>query len=156
MGKSDSVSCSSSGPASPAEVPSASDFADYLERALAGLKILVVEDSPDNQILFSRFLSASSAIVEIACNGEEGLQLQGTQEFDLIVMDICMPVLDGYEATKQIRRRGYQGPIIALTANALPEEPARCFAAGCSQFLTKPIDRMTLVAAIVTAHRRNL
>jgi signal transduction histidine kinase/CheY-like chemotaxis protein len=111
-------------------------------------RILVVEDGPDNQRLISHHLGKAGAAVEIAETGAEGLAraLDAQREgFDLIVMDMQMPEMDGYEASRRLRAAGWTRPIIALTAHAMQGDRERCLAAGCSDFLTKPIDRQVLV-----------
>ncbi len=95
---------------------------------LAGKKILVVEDSPDNQLLIERYLSNSKA-----------------QSFDLILMDIQMPEMDGYDSLKAIKAYGIKTPVIALTAHALTEERNRARQAGFIDYLTKPITKSTLI-----------
>ena len=88
-----------------------------------------------------------------ADNGQVGLELalaaveEGTP-YRVILMDVQMPVLDGYEATRRLRATGYSGPIIALTAHALPSERQRCLDAGCDAFATKPIERLHLLGTI--------
>lgn len=116
--------------------------------ALEGIKVLLVEDAPINQILISRFLTGAGAEVELAENGAEGMKKALAGDFGVVLMDIQMPEMDGYEATSKLRERGYARPIIALTAHALKEDRDRCFKAGCSDHLTKPIDRTKLIAQI--------
>ena len=116
-------------------------------KPLLGKSFLIIDDSEDNQILFSRFLKSVGAAVRTAANGQMGLEAfldskRLGQLFDGIIMDIRMPIMDGYEATRRLREAGFNGPIIALTAHAVPGEEARCRIAGCSHFLTKPIDRV--------------
>lgn len=118
---------------------------------LKNVKVLVADDSPDNQSLFARMLGIAGAVVEVAENGAEALRMCQTRSYDAIVMDIRMPVMDGYQATLKIREEGYSGPIIALTAHAVPGEEARCRAAGCSHFLTKPVSRRDFIEMLRSA-----
>lgn len=121
---------------------------------LDGLTILLVDDSFDNQLLFQRVLSGAGAKVEIANNGVEAVSCQASKAYDLIIMDVRMPIMDGYEATRRIRATGYTNPIIALTAHATPGEEERCREAGCSHFQLKPIGRLELLLVIATASSR--
>lgn len=115
---------------------------------LDGLHVLLVDDSADNQRLFHRVLAGAGAVVRVAGDGAAAVEWQAREHFDAIVMDIRMPVLDGYEASRRIRAQGYHGPIIALTAHANPGEEERCRDSGCSHFYLKPIDRRSLVTAV--------
>jgi signal transduction histidine kinase/CheY-like chemotaxis protein len=117
-------------------------------RPLKGLRVLLVEDSPDNQYLIGRILSQGGASVEMACNGKEALEKAVQHEFDIILMDIQMPEIDGYEATRELRSRGFRAPILALTAHALTEERMRSLQAGCNDHLTKPVDRRSLIQKV--------
>ncbi len=117
-------------------------------KKLEGVKVLLVEDSQDNQILTSRFLTLAGAHVDIAQDGIEGIALAQTLSHDIILMDIQMPNLDGYSATSRLRKQGYDRPIIALTAHALKEEKMKCLAVGCNAYLSKPIDRINLIEQI--------
>ncbi|MES2965060.1 MAG: response regulator [Bdellovibrionota bacterium] len=121
---------------------------------LDGLTILLVDDSFDNQLLFQRVLAGAGAKVEIANNGVEAIAHQAGKAYDLIIMDVRMPIMDGYEATRRIRASGYTKPIIALTAHATPGEEERCRTAGCSHFELKPIGRQLLLGVIATAAKR--
>ena len=116
-------------------------------------RILLVEDGPDNQRLISLHLRKAGATVEIAANGRIGVdkvfaaQRAGTP-FDLILMDMQMPELDGYGATSELRARGVSLPILALTAHAMADDRAKCIAAGCTEYLTKPIDKTFLLKTV--------
>jgi len=117
---------------------------------LSGLEILVVEDVIDNQDLFRLFLEAAGARVDIAVNGQEAVE-KASDGYDVILMDIQMPILDGLSATRTLRTNGVATPIIALTAHAMPEEVAKSKAAGCVDHVAKPVSSSTLVAAISRA-----
>ncbi|MEX2113029.1 MAG: ATP-binding protein [Pirellulales bacterium] len=108
-------------------------------------RVLLADDSPDNQALVAYVLRASGADVMVTDNGAAAVELamagcQDGRPFDVILMDMQMPILDGYEATRQLRDRGYGGPIVALTAHAMPDALERCHAVGCDASITKPID----------------
>jgi PAS domain S-box-containing protein len=111
-------------------------------------RILLVEDGRDNQRLLRAQLGDAGAEVISAENGQVAIDLATTQPFDLILMDMQMPVLDGYAATIELRRRGLTIPIIALTAYAMAEDRAKCMASGCSAYLTKPIAEETLLRTV--------
>lgn len=115
---------------------------------LQGKNILVVEDSLDNQLLAELYLSRSGASVEFANNGAEGVEKIKRQKYDAVLMDIQMPVMDGYTATKEVRQLGIQTPIIALTGYAMKEDQQRCIEAGCNDYLAKPFDRQSLIKCI--------
>lgn len=112
---------------------------------LDGVKILLVEDSEDNQMIFSHFLHAAGANLTVAINGTQAVQAAHSEEFDLILMDIQIPEIDGKEATRRIRKNGFSGPILALTAHAMPEEKASCIEAGCDGQITKPVTGAQLI-----------
>ncbi|HEX5446533.1 MAG TPA: response regulator [Pirellulales bacterium] len=114
----------------------------------AGRKILLVEDNPFNQKLLRLGLERAGALVELAEHGEAGAAKAQADHFDLILMDMQMPVMDGYAATRLLRRLGFIRPIVALTAHALDEERTRCLQAGCTAFVSKPIDLDHLVALV--------
>jgi len=103
--------------------------------------VLVVEDSPDNQDLISKYLIRVGATVEVVDNGLMAVQKALTdQAYDLILMDVQMPIMDGLSATKKLRESGYTNPIVNITANALKQDKDKCLAAGSDDYLTKPID----------------
>ncbi|WP_417385312.1 response regulator [Gimesia sp.] len=121
--------------------------------ALKGKKVLLAEDGPDNQKLITFILKKSGAEVTVAENGEAALHaalraMEIGLLYDAILMDMQMPILDGYGATRQIREQGYSGPIISLTANAMEGDREKCISVGCNDHLTKPIDRRKLVSMI--------
>jgi len=110
------------------------------------LKILVAEDNLINQKLIQRVLYKLGYQIEMAENGVEAVNRMNDQGYDLILMDVQMPEMDGLEATKQIRMRSYKQPyIIALTANAMPEDRRICINAGMDDYIGKPmkIDELT-------------
>lgn len=115
---------------------------------LNGLNILLAEDSPDNRAVMRAFLRNTQATLVFAEDGLEALQKASEENFDLVLMDIQMPKMDGLNATIKLRESGFTKPILALTAHALPEEIKRSLAAGCNGHLTKPIARDALIAAI--------
>jgi signal transduction histidine kinase len=116
---------------------------------LEGRKVLVVEDSEDNQLLVKLFLSRQGMTdVDFAANGQEGVDQALSGDYDFVLMDMQMPVKDGYQATKELRDNGYKRPIIALTAHAMKEDRDRCMRAGCSDYLTKPIESKALFSTM--------
>lgn len=118
---------------------------------LSEKQILVVEDGEDNQKLISHFLEKSGAKVTLAENGQFAIDLIEQKDpdlFDVILMDIQMPILDGIEATRYLRAQGVETPIIALTAHAMPEDRQKCLQAGCDAFLTKPITKSKLLETV--------
>ena len=117
-------------------------------RALSGVKVLVADDSPDNQFLATHMLTQAGAEVETADNGQEAFDKALAQTFDVVLMDIQMPLLDGLEATRALRQAGFTKPIVALTAHAMDEERARTREAGCDGHLTKPLNRRDLIQTL--------
>ncbi|MGE3182157.1 MAG: response regulator, partial [Phycisphaerae bacterium] len=114
---------------------------------LHGLNILIVEDGPDNQRLISYYLRKAGARTAIAENGRIALNMLNQEEsnIDLVLMDMQMPEMDGYSATRELRRSGFMRPIVALTAHAMEGDRQKCLSAGCDDYLTKPIDRVKLI-----------
>ena len=117
---------------------------------LLGKNILLVEDSPDNRLLVSRMLERYGAHVACAASGDEGIIMAQNAAWDAVLMDMQMPITDGYKATATLRARGYKRPIIALTAHALAEEREKCLASGCDEHVTKPVPWAHLVTVINT------
>ena len=115
---------------------------------LSGIRLLVVEDSRDNQELITHYLRATGAAITVRENGADAIETMSHQDFDLVLMDIQMPVLDGFRTVKALRERGASLPIIALTAHAMREERQRAHEAGFSDYLTKPISRSSLYAML--------
>lgn len=115
------------------------------ESSIAGKVILVVDDVGDNRLLIDRYLRPQKINLLQAGSGQEALDILQTTSPDLILMDIQMPMMDGYEAVRRIRMRGYKAPIIALTAHAMREETRKCLSVGCDAVLTKPTRRAELV-----------
>lgn len=111
-------------------------------------KILIAEDNPTNQTLILSQLEALGYCAELAENGQEALHKMASTEYQLLLTDCNMPLLDGYQLTKTIRSQGNSIPIIALTADAFPEKKAECLDAGMNDRLTKPVDLQTLKSTL--------
>ena len=122
------------------------------ERRLEGLRLLAAEDVDMNRLVLEDLLSSEGAQVLFAENGQqavEHLRERGASAFDAVLMDIQMPIMDGYQATEYLHQLAPGLPVIGLTAHALGEERDRCLAAGMVEHVTKPIDAAVLVAAIL-------
>jgi signal transduction histidine kinase/DNA-binding NarL/FixJ family response regulator len=119
-------------------------------------RLLLAEDGIHNQRAISYYLQRAGAEVIVADNGRiaSDMALAAAAEgrpFDVILMDMQMPEMDGYQATAKLRQRGYKGPIVALTAHAMAQDRERCIRAGCTDYVSKPIDRQRLIET-VAAH----
>ena len=122
------------------------------ERPLAGLTILVAEDDAINQMILEEMLSEDGARVVVVSNGQEAVERvsqEGAEAFDVVLMDLQMPVMDGFSSTRQILELAPGLPIIGQTAHAFKEERDKCFAAGMVGHIAKPIDREALVALLL-------
>ncbi|MBN2021839.1 MAG: response regulator [Pirellulales bacterium] len=140
-------------PIAPWETPvDAVPSTPFKPQLLSG-RILLAEDNPDNQRLISLILERAGATVVVAADGnvatETALAARNRGEpFDVVLMDMQMPVLDGFGATRRLRDADYDGAIVALTANAMAGDRERCVEAGCNDFVPKPIDRAELLATV--------
>jgi len=124
------------------------------------VRVMIVEDQPDIRRLMEYFISAAGGTVKTFSGGEAALEVleQRPNDFDVVLMDIQMPRLDGYETTRRMRAMGFNKPIIAVTAGAMAGDQANCFAAGCSDYVSKPIDMTVLLEKIsgVASSRRSI
>ncbi len=117
-------------------------------KSLKGVSVLLVEDSLDNQLLVSRLLKMAGAEVDLANDGQEGFEKASVGNYDVVLMDLQMPVLDGYGAVKKLRKLGFAKPVIALTAHGMIEDRQRCIEVGFSAHLTKPVNRAALIESV--------
>lgn len=115
---------------------------------LEGKRILLVEDNPVNVMVAKKFLSRWDINVDVAENGREALEKTAIESYDLVLMDLQMPEMDGYTASRELRKRGYKTPILALTASVMLDVGDRVFKAGMNDFITKPFDPDDLFSKI--------
>ncbi|MGD0525928.1 MAG: ATP-binding protein, partial [Polyangiaceae bacterium] len=116
-------------------------------------RVLLAEDGRDNQVLVTAFLVKAGATVKVVENGHLAVEeakaaVDAGSPYDVVLMDMQMPVMDGYSATSKLRLLGYDRPIVALTAHAMAGDRERCESAGCDDYLTKPVDRAKLTATV--------
>jgi len=111
-------------------------------------KVLVAEDAPTHQLLAKLLLEKMGLEVTTVKNGVEAVDKALNEQFDIIFMDLHMPNMDGCEATRALRNKGIETPIVALTADAMKGHDRKCIAAGCTDYITKPIDRKRLTRVV--------
>jgi CheY-like chemotaxis protein len=116
------------------------------------VRILLAEDNPVNQLVARRMLEKQGYDVTIAADGQQAVALSGRAAFDLVLMDVQMPLLSGFEAASMIREResgrATRVPIVAMTAHAMKGDRERCLESGMDDFLSKPIDSESLIAMV--------
>lgn len=125
------------------------DEVEVASNAVLHCRVLLVEDNAINLAIVQDLLTYNGAQVSVATNGVQALEVLETGEFDVVLMDCRMPVMDGFEATRQLRVRGFSLPVIALTANAYEEDRKACRLAGMDDFVSKPVDEEKLLQAIL-------
>ncbi|WP_413294426.1 response regulator [Bdellovibrio sp. HCB185ZH] len=116
--------------------------------SLQGVRVLAVDDSPENLFLVKNILQKHGAFVDTSGNGEDALEKVAQKQYDIVLMDIQMPRMDGYQSKKALERSGYAGPIVALTAHAMQDEMEKTTQAGFSAHLTKPLNQQELVRTV--------
>jgi signal transduction histidine kinase/CheY-like chemotaxis protein len=124
-----------------------------VERLPASCRVLLAEDGHDNQVIITTFLVKAGANVKVVDNGQLAVDearaaLDAGTPYDVILMDMQMPVLDGYGAASKLRATGYRGPIVAVTAHAMAGDRERCESAGCDGYLSKPVERAQLIGTV--------
>jgi CheY-like chemotaxis protein len=135
------------------EPPQAASPTPPLSPESLGARVLLAEDGEDNMRLISFMLKKLGVEVVGVMNGRDAVDVALAAEqrgtpFDLVLLDMQMPVLDGYGAAADLRSQGYPRPIVALTAHAMSDDAAKCHAAGCDDYATKPINRDRLRAVL--------
>jgi len=109
-------------------------------KPLQDMKVLLVEDNPVNILVAQKFLERWGAKTEVAHNGVEALEAIKSKSYEIILMDMHMPIMDGYEATREIRKMGISTPIIALTASVYNEDRGHMFSLGVNDYIVKPFN----------------
>lgn len=122
----------------------------------AGTRVLIAEDNPVGALLAKTLLTREGCVVETAANGEEALAALKRARYDLVLMDVRMPGMDGLTAARELRARGDRTPILALTANAFVEDRRACLEAGMDDHLTKPLDADALRSALARWTNRDI
>lgn len=126
------------------------------DEAIAGVRVLLAEDHPDMQLAVARLLEQAGALVETARDGREAVSKTLSGNFDIVLMDLRMPIMDGLQATRQLRQEGCRVPIVAITADPATLRRAEAVDAGCDACLSKPFTLSDLMASIRFLHGRQL
>ncbi|HET9240959.1 MAG TPA: ATP-binding protein [Oligoflexus sp.] len=125
-----------------------STLKELVPQELKGLRILVVDDNPDNRTYIGSFLTSAGAFIETAANGIQAVELATEHDYDIVLMDIQMPELDGVGAMRYLKSHDYGKPVLALTAHAMTGDREISLTAGFQDHLVKPIDRASLIQAV--------
>lgn len=131
------------------------DEAQEFEKTLAGIRILLADDALDNLLLFTTVLKAHGAEVDTAMDGCEVIEKVNQKSYDILLLDLQMPVKDGFTTARDLRVKGFDRPILALTAMAMSDEKERAISAGCNDHLSKPVLPENLVLKILELHRQS-
>lgn len=107
-------------------------------------QVLVIDDVPDNRLLLQHFVSRLGLTVESAAGGQEGLAMAASQPYDVVLLDIEMPGMNGFETVSQLRQNHFSGPVVALTGHSLNGDRDRYLRAGFNEYLQKPVTRTAL------------
>ena len=126
------------------------------KRVLDGVRVLLADDNADLQLAIGRSLAMDGAAVSCASNGREAIEMACADSFDVVLLDLVMPVMNGLQAARVLRERGYRAPIIAISADASPETLAASIDAGCNTHLLKPFEPSDLTASIRFLRREAL